>query len=229
VKQVAAVCCRIAVVLLLAVSVTLAQNNNGNNGNGNGPKKGAKTPNILFIIMDDVGIDQMTIFGYGGTDAAKTPNIDAIATAGVRFRNVWAKIKPNGRYPDIISTAFYQINQDKGTPKLDDSGNALCGDSTPDCFSGTLPQDQQAIFNNLSNAMTALLGSEPACPGDTNEDKVVNGQDIKTWRFFKQLTTDNPTEATQSSWADLNMDGLTDNADLAIIHTYIGTKCLAKK
>ena len=23
-------------------------------------------PNILFIIMDDVGIDQMSIFGYGG-------------------------------------------------------------------------------------------------------------------------------------------------------------------
>ena len=23
-------------------------------------------PNILFIIMDDVGIDQMTVFGYGG-------------------------------------------------------------------------------------------------------------------------------------------------------------------
>jgi arylsulfatase A-like enzyme len=47
-------------------------------------------PNILFIIMDDVGIDQMKIFGYGGSTPPRTPNIDAIARAGVRFRNVWA-------------------------------------------------------------------------------------------------------------------------------------------
>ena len=32
-------------------------------------------PNILFIIMDDVGIDQMQIFGYGGATPPLTPNI----------------------------------------------------------------------------------------------------------------------------------------------------------
>jgi hypothetical protein len=47
-------------------------------------------PNILFIIMDDVGIDQMQIFGYGGATPPLTPNINAIARAGVRFRNVWS-------------------------------------------------------------------------------------------------------------------------------------------
>jgi len=29
---------------------------------------GQRTPNILFVIMDDVGIDQMRVFGY---DVAK--------------------------------------------------------------------------------------------------------------------------------------------------------------
>ena len=48
-------------------------------------------PNILFVIMDDVGIDQMAQFGYGGSVApAKTPVIDAIAAAGVKFRNNWS-------------------------------------------------------------------------------------------------------------------------------------------
>jgi len=50
-------------------------------------------PNILFVIMDDVGIDQMQIFGYGGTPAEgipQTPNIDTLAKAGVKFRNTWA-------------------------------------------------------------------------------------------------------------------------------------------
>ncbi len=49
-----------------------------------------KNPNILFFIMDDVGVDQFEIFGYGGVTPPLTPNINAIARAGVRFRNTWA-------------------------------------------------------------------------------------------------------------------------------------------
>src|SRR5271156_3361678 len=70
-----------------------------------GPAK--QRPNILFIVMDDVGIDQMQIFGYGGGTPPLTPNINAIARAGVRFRNVWSmpECSPSravffeGRYP----------------------------------------------------------------------------------------------------------------------------------
>ena len=64
-------------------------------------------PNILFVIMDDVGIDQMKVFGYGGATAPSLPNIDAVAMAGVRFRNAWSmpECSPGraamflGRYP----------------------------------------------------------------------------------------------------------------------------------
>jgi arylsulfatase A-like enzyme len=83
------------------------------------PKKA--TPNILFIIMDDVGIDQMTAFGYGGVgpDALSNPpdrpadrrpdlpNIQVIADRGIRFRNTWSMpacstsraVFFTGRYP----------------------------------------------------------------------------------------------------------------------------------
>lgn len=50
-------------------------------------------PNILFIVLDDLGVDQLSVFGYGGLVAShvpKTPNIDAISHAGVRFRNAWS-------------------------------------------------------------------------------------------------------------------------------------------
>jgi hypothetical protein len=47
-------------------------------------------PNILFVIMDDVGIDQMSVFGYGGAPPPSTPNLAEIANAGIRFRNTWA-------------------------------------------------------------------------------------------------------------------------------------------
>lgn len=64
-------------------------------------------PNILFFVLDDVGIDQMQYFGYGGATPPHTPNIDAIANAGVAFRNFWTmpECSPSrammmqGRYP----------------------------------------------------------------------------------------------------------------------------------
>jgi hypothetical protein len=67
----------------------------------------SSTPNILFVIMDDVGIDQMSSFGYGGPVPPKLANIDAIASSGIRFRNTWSmpECSPGrvsafvGRYP----------------------------------------------------------------------------------------------------------------------------------
>ncbi len=64
-------------------------------------------PNILFVVMDDVGVDQLRSFGYGGLTAPRTPVLDLIAHRGIRFRNVWAmpECSPSramffeGRYP----------------------------------------------------------------------------------------------------------------------------------
>lgn len=50
----------------------------------------AQLPNILFIVMDDLGVDQLTLYGFGGLTPPATPSIDAIAQSGVRFRNAWS-------------------------------------------------------------------------------------------------------------------------------------------
>jgi hypothetical protein len=47
-------------------------------------------PNIIFVILDDVGIDQLKLFGNGGLLPARTPNLAMIAAHGVKFTNVWA-------------------------------------------------------------------------------------------------------------------------------------------
>jgi arylsulfatase A-like enzyme len=57
---------------------------------GNSSEAPVSRPNILFVIMDDVGIDQMKSFGYGGATPPSMPNMDAVAAAGVRFRNTWS-------------------------------------------------------------------------------------------------------------------------------------------
>jgi arylsulfatase A-like enzyme len=64
--------------------------------------------------MDDVGVDQMSSFGYGGPVPPKMPVIDAIAYHGIRFRNAWSmpECSPGraafftGRWP--LRTNIYQ-------------------------------------------------------------------------------------------------------------------------
>src|SRR5215469_12493377 len=43
------------------------------------------TPNILFIIMDDVGIDQLAAFNP--QSKVSTPNLDTLIHHGVSFNN----------------------------------------------------------------------------------------------------------------------------------------------
>lgn len=49
----------------------------------------ATKPNILFMILDDVGIDQMAVFGFGGATPPALPAINQLANAGLRFTNTW--------------------------------------------------------------------------------------------------------------------------------------------
>jgi len=48
-----------------------------------------RPPNILFIILDDVGIDQLQIFNPSAPNPIPTPNIDAVAAAGIKFNNCY--------------------------------------------------------------------------------------------------------------------------------------------
>lgn len=103
---------------MLTVSSTLLLAACGGSGSSSDDDKDddkqAQAPNILFVIMDDVGIDQMASFGYGGATPPSMPNMDAVAAAGVRFRNTWSmpECSPGraaffvGRYP--FRTELYQ-------------------------------------------------------------------------------------------------------------------------
>lgn len=95
---------RIATVLAFAALLTGPHGDAVASDDGNHDRT---PPNILFVIMDDVGIDQMQSFGYGGATPPATPTIDEIGNAGVLFRNAWAMpacsttraLLFTGRYP----------------------------------------------------------------------------------------------------------------------------------
>src|SRR6185312_1314053 len=74
---------------------------------GGRPAQAASKPNILFFLLDDVGIDQLTIFENSAVLPPVTPNINLLAQRGVKFTNAWAmpECSPSraaiftGRYP----------------------------------------------------------------------------------------------------------------------------------
>ncbi len=76
-------------------------------GGSSSSPSATKPPNILFIVMDDVGIDQVGNFYKDGSLPSTLPNINAIASAGVKFTNAWVmpECSPSraafftGRYP----------------------------------------------------------------------------------------------------------------------------------
>ena len=47
-------------------------------------------PNVLVLIADDLGVEQLASFGIGSQPAI-TPNLDSLARQGMSFSNVWAQ------------------------------------------------------------------------------------------------------------------------------------------
>jgi arylsulfatase A-like enzyme len=71
-------------------------------------KTAARKTNIVMILVDDLGYGDLS--SYGATDL-KTPNIDSLVAAGIRFDNFYANCPVcsptrasllTGRYPDLV-------------------------------------------------------------------------------------------------------------------------------
>jgi hypothetical protein len=111
---------------------------------------------------------------------------------------------------ETTTTEFYEIDEAIPLPKLDDEGRELPLDA--------LTPVQQQNYDALSAQLAALLASQPECPGDGNIDLVVDQRDLDDWRFYEQSTG-------LSSVYDLDLDGLTNDADEAIILQNLGRDC----
>lgn len=67
-----------------------------------------KKPNVLLLLTDDTGMDQLQLYGYNSVPPAPaTPNLASLQTAGLTFRNAWSMpacstargVLYTGRYP----------------------------------------------------------------------------------------------------------------------------------
>jgi len=113
---------------------------------------------------------------------------------------------------ETLTNELYAIDENAPLPTLDRAGAALP--------LGSLTPVQQTNYDTLLAALNAQLAAVPGCPGDGNIDAVVDPQDIAQCKTF---------EAAQgwgkSSVYDLNVDGVTDGNDEAIIASGMGMAC----
>src|SRR5271166_4527904 len=52
------------------------------------PRSGGDRPNILFVLMDNLGYGELGVYGGGATRGAPTPRIDRLASEGLRLTNM---------------------------------------------------------------------------------------------------------------------------------------------
>lgn len=71
-----------------------------------------KRPNIIHILMDDVGYDDLSCFG---SPDIKTPNIDAIAEKGMKFTDFYAPHGTSTPSRAALLTGRYAPRVNKGT------------------------------------------------------------------------------------------------------------------
>ena len=58
------------------------------------PVEGSRSPNIIFILADDLGYADVSCYG---AEKIQTPNIDRIAEEGIRFTDGHAGPQPAPR------------------------------------------------------------------------------------------------------------------------------------
>jgi arylsulfatase A-like enzyme len=86
----------------------------------------ARPLNILFIILDDVGVDQLAAFNPAALTAALTPNLNAIIAAGIKFTSftTMPECSPSrvafftGRYPLRTGVTAAILDQDLPAAQL---------------------------------------------------------------------------------------------------------------
>ncbi len=125
-------------------------------------------PNIVLVMADDQGWGQV---GYNGHPHLKTPNLDAMALAGLRFNRFYAAASTCS--PTRASVLTGRVPERTGVPGI---GNRLCLQEK------TLPQALKKAgyvtahfgkwhLNGVEGSGVPVLGNDPNHPGHYGFDE----------------------------------------------------------
>lgn len=155
---------------------------------------------------------------------AYVPDLELLPDVSTSLRNDDYKLVEN-QIPDCsaggalaTSYEFYRIDEAVPVPLLDREDDDLLTSS--DLPPQGLDAEQEQVFYQLYDELARTLDSKIDCPGDGNEDLVVDQADLDDWQLFSELSGE-----ANSSWYDFNHDGLTDELDREVIEENLGASC----
>ncbi len=169
------------------------------------PNSTSSSPNILFIIADDLGKDAINGFTEGSIKP-NTPNIDAIRTNGISFDNFWTNPTCTPTRASIITGKYgYRTNVKGAGDVLAQSEVSL----------------QQYISDNTNDTYASavigkwhLAGNESSVnPEDFGIDYyagLIRGavDDYYQWQLTEDGSSSLQTEYTTEVFTDLSIDWL---------------------
>lgn len=152
------------------------------------------------------------------------PDLEILADVSASVRNDAYKLIENqqadcsGSGETTTTYEFYRIDEDVPLPLLDREGEDLLTSST--LPPQGLDTEEEAVFDQLYAELRSVLDSQVDCPGDGNQDLLVNQDDLEQWEFFSGFTGEQA-----SSWYDFNHDAVTNELDRQVIEDHFGADC----
>ena len=166
-----------------------------------------KKPNILFILIDDMGYPAIECYG---NKMVKTPNIDKIAEQGVKFTQAYVCPQSTPTRASLLTGQYTSRNQMwHVVPKY---GNPFARVKEPE-YLDNLPREQFTIAEALKTAgyTTALLGKWHLSTYDMDGYYTYLYPDKARFYGFDYVNPQqNPTE--YGAYGDKGVNFLTDEA-----------------
>ncbi len=128
-----------------------------------------KTPNIVFILTDDMGWKDLACYGNLHTE---TPNIDALAQSGIRFTNAYAACPVSSPTRASIMTGKY--------PARLELTNFIKGERT-DPQSPVLPAKWKPYLEAKEITIAELLRSSGYTTGMVGKWHLGGGDSLAPW------------------------------------------------
>lgn len=192
-----------SVLLLSIVLIIFSCSKDTNEDDNNNDVSNTDSPNILFIIADDLGKDALNGFSEGSIKP-NTPNIDAIRNNGISFSNFWTNPTCTPTRASIITGKYGYRTGVKGV------GDELSISET------TL---QEFISNQTNNKYaSAIVGKwhlsgnnsaiNPETFGIDYYAGLVRGavDDYYQWQLNESGNTSQNTEYITEAFTDLSID-----------------------
>ena len=168
-----------------------------------------ESPNILFIIADDLGKDAINGFTEGNIKPS-TPNIDALRNNGISFDNFWTYPTCTPTRSSIITGKYgYRTNVKGAGDILSDSEITLqryISDNTDDNYASALIGKWHLSGNGL--------GADPESLGIDYYAGLIRGvvDDYYNWKFTEDGVSTTETSYATEKFTDLSIDWINEQS-----------------